>query len=138
MEYTIIHQGKVTAVDGTTVSVAVSDSSGCQGCALTASCGVRSAPSSGSMLVEARDGRSHAVGAEVRVGLPSGVTHRAVFRLLCVPLLLMLACAALVALAGAGEGTVALAGLASVAAWYAGLFVWSRFRPSPPLWRVID
>ncbi len=137
MKYSITHQGKVTSVDGTVVTVAVSDSSDCAGCALTASCGARSAPSSGHTLVEARAERLPAVGSEVKIGLPSGVTVTAILRLLGAPLLLMIICAVVAALAGAGEGTMALSGLGAVAAWYAGLYVWRRLHPSPPLWRVI-
>ncbi len=117
----ISHQGIVESVDGDTVLVRFIQTSACAACKVAGHC---SASESKEKIVTVKDpkaARTHAVGDQVNVVMPSGNGRFAVILAFVIPFIILVAVLSLCLWITGDEAFSALIGVASLVPYYVGL-----------------
>ncbi len=144
--YSVVHQGRVEEVRGSTarVSVVVEDGArSCAGCVLVHKCGSNTSGSDkAGMVVEAFIPAgfvsSVSEGGTVSIGARKNTVLTSILLLVVLPLASMICVMAVCLAAGLGDGAAGGAGLVAIALAFAALFIWGKKVSRRPVWIIIE
>lgn len=122
-QQTIHHTGRVVAIDGRRVTVAVRVNEACASCASRKACSLGTASDERRIVVIASDAEMFAIGEQVRVEAYMRVGMVAVALCYGVPLVVLVGTLAGCIALGVQEGAAALASLSAIALYYGALWL---------------